>query len=50
MDAYACNPMMIPTTISDNAGYESAQVLVGFIAVFTVRTRAWPRLTRGGNL
>ena len=26
MDAYARAPMMIPTTISDNAGYDSAQL------------------------
>ena len=50
MDAYARALMMIPTTISDNAGYDSAQVLAGFTAVFAVRTRAWARLTQGGNL
>ena len=50
MDAYARALMMIPTTISDNAGYDSAQVLAGFTAVFTVRTRAWAGLTQGGNL
>ena len=50
MDAYARALMMIPTTISDNAGYDSAQVLAGSTAVFTVRTRARARLTQGENL
>ena len=45
-DAYARALVMIPTTISDNAGYDSAQVLAGFTAFFTVRTRTWARLTQ----